>query len=195
MTHRMRELKLAADTQQGWLDAVLGDFPEFLSDHAACEKKASGMALSLASHYPDRADLLTAMADLAVEELSHYREVIGLICNAGLVPAADRKDAYVNALRLEIRTGPEVYLTDRLLVAAVIERRGHERFCLIADALKDPELKLFYTRIARSEERHWRLFLDLAIRHTDAPIEARLDALVQREANIVASLEFGPALH
>ena len=41
-------------TQSQWVEAVLADFNTFLSDHASAEKKASGMALSMASHYQDR---------------------------------------------------------------------------------------------------------------------------------------------
>ena len=67
-------------TPSGWLDAVCDDFDAFLKDHASCEKKASGMALNIASHYPDQPALVSAMADLAVEELGHYREVIRLLC-------------------------------------------------------------------------------------------------------------------
>ena len=51
-------------TAGGWLDTVLRDFDSFLKDHASCEKKASGMALNIASHYPDKPELLNAMADL-----------------------------------------------------------------------------------------------------------------------------------
>ena len=40
-------------------------FDQFLLDHAAAEKKAAGMALSMLSHYPDRARLVTAMSELA----------------------------------------------------------------------------------------------------------------------------------
>ena len=47
----------------------MDDFDRFLLDHAAAEKKASGMALSMVSHYPDRTRLVAAMTDLAVEEM------------------------------------------------------------------------------------------------------------------------------
>ena len=74
-------------TQSRWVEAVLADFNTFLSDHASAEKKASGMALSMASHYPDRPDILIAMADLAIEELAHYKQVINLILKRGASPS------------------------------------------------------------------------------------------------------------
>ena len=66
-------------TKPRWVEVVLANFDTFLSDHASAEKKASGMALSMASHYPDRPDILIAMADLAIEELAHYKQVICLL--------------------------------------------------------------------------------------------------------------------
>ena len=66
------------------------------------------------SHYPDQPALLMAMADLAVEELSHYREVIRIMLARGITPAADSKDPYVNQLNSHIRRGSEFFLLDRL---------------------------------------------------------------------------------
>ena len=81
----------------------MANFDSFLLDHAAAEKKASGMAISMLSHYPDRTELVAAMADLALEELTHYREVVKWIHKRGLITAADEKDHYVIAFRKAIR--------------------------------------------------------------------------------------------
>ena len=175
---------------------MLANFDSFLLDHAAAEKKASGMAISMLSHYPDRVELVAAMADLAVEELSHYREVVKWIHKRGLVTAADEKDPYVLAFRDCIRQGRNVYLLDRLLTASIIEARGAERFGLVAEALEDGALQRFYQSIARSEERHYELFLDLARRYIDPElVEQRWDELLDREAQIVAALPIRAALH
>ena len=174
----------------------MADFDAFLLDHAAAEKKASGMAISMLSHYPDRVELVAAMAELAVEELTHYREVVKWIHRRGLLTAADRKDHYVLALRNAIRKGPEVYLLDRLLTASIIEARGAERFALVAAALPPGALKKFYLSIARSEERHYELFLNLAGKYLNTRvIAARWDELLDIEAGIVASLPIQAALH
>lgn len=189
-------------TPPGWLKAVFGDFDSFLKDHASCEKKASGMALNVAAHYPDQPALVSAMADLAVEELGHYREVIRLLVDRGQQPGPDRKDAYVRALNDGIRRDPEFFLLDRLLVAAVIERRGNERFGLIAagigstDVAGADRLAAFYRAITASEDRHWQLFLDLAHSHCPGlPIAARLAELVELERHIMLAQPFEPALH
>ena len=179
-----------------WLACVLDSFDAFLRDHASCEKKASGMALNMASHYPDQPKLLDAMVDLAVEELNHYREVIRIMLARNIVPGADQKDPYINQLNHHVRKGPANFLLDRLLIAAVVERRGAERFGLVADALIDPGLKKFYQAIAASEARHWTLFYELAQSHGEhdevAPRFAELNLI---EGEIMQALPIKAALH
>lgn len=192
----MTDSPLRYPTPTAWTEAVMADFDSFLLDHAAAEKKASGMAISMLSHYPDKVELVAAMAELAVEELTHYREVVKWIHRRGLLTAADRKDQYVLALREAIRKGREEYLLDRLLTASIIEARGAERFALVAAALEAGPLQKFYQSIARSEARHFELFLQLAHQYLPAPmIEQRWDELLDIEAHIVAGLPVQAALH
>jgi tRNA 2-(methylsulfanyl)-N6-isopentenyladenosine37 hydroxylase len=192
----MPDSPLRYSTPAAWTDAVLADFDRFLLDHATAEKKASGMAISMLSHYPDRTELVTAMADLAIEELTHYREVVKWIHQRGLTIGPDQKDPYVVAFRESIRQGREVYLLDRLLTASIIEARGAERFALVAAALEHGPLKKFYQSIARSEERHFELFLDLAKKYLPLDIiEQRWDELLDIEAALVESLPIRAALH
>lgn len=175
---------------------MLANFDTFLMDHAAAEKKASGMAMSMVSHYPDRPELVSAMTDLAVEELTHFREVVRLIQARQLQLVADEKDRYVGQIRDKIRQGTDVYLLDRLISAAVIEARGAERFGLIAKAIKDPELQRFYQAIARSESRHYALFIDLAYLYFDrATVDARWQEFLSMEAEILSALPIRAALH
>ena len=183
-------------TDRAWTSVVLGDFDRFLQDHASCEKKASGMALSLASHYPDKPALVNAMVDLAVEELSHYREVVRLLAKRGVTIAPDTRDAYVRQLNALVRRGTENYLLDRLLVASIIERRGTERFGLVAEALPAGAEKRFFAALTQAEARHWSVFLDLARQYCGRElVEPRLQELVDSEARIVAGLPLEPRVH
>lgn len=192
----MEETPLLIETNPNWIQAVLSDFDSFLQDHAAAEKKASGMALSMLSHYPDRILLVTKMTDLAIEELIHYREVLRWIHSRGLVTASDTKDPYVLGLRQMIRKETDTYLLDRLLTASVIEARGAERFALIADAIERPPLKNFYKSLAKSEARHYRLFLELAEEYFDSSvIELRWKEILNIEAEVVSKLPIRAALH
>lgn len=179
-----------------WVDYVIERFDQFLLDHAAAEKKAAGMALSMLSHYPDRARLVTAMSELAAEEMVHFREVVKLIQERGLQLTADEKDPYVNEVRSWIRQGSEQYLLDRLLTGAVIEARGAERFALVAEALSPGSVKRFYQSLARSEARHYELFLDLAIEYfPPETVMLRWQELLSAEARYVQVLPIRAALH
>lgn len=190
------QLELRFATPAAWTEAVLAGFDAFLVDHAATEKKASGMAVSMLSHYPDKSALVKAMIDLAIEEMSHFREVVKLMSERDLQLQADSKDAYVNALRALNRRGKQEYFLDRLLLGAIIEARGCERFGLIAEALPAGKMKNFYRAIADSESRHGNLFLDLARQYfNEEEIALRLDTLLDHEARICAALPIQAALH
>ena len=191
-----QDTPLLCPSPQLWIDCVLDNFDAFLLDHAAAEKKASGMALSMVSHYPDRARLVLAMSELAVEEMVHFREVIKIIQARGLILGADTKDPYVNGMRSLMRQGSDLYLLDRLLTAGVIEARGAERFGLIANALPESELKTFYRSLTRSENRHFELFLDLASEYFPAEtINARWQEILVFESRVVVDLPIRAALH
>ena len=196
----MSGLKLAVQTSSEWLATVLGNFDEFLLDHAANERKASAMALSLVAHYPDRPSLIEAMIDLALEELNHFRQVVRIINKRGLVLKPDEKDQYINQLRGHMNKGSEDYFLDRLLSAAVIEARGAERFALLAAALDDtqPDLSLtsFYQTLTRSENNHYQLFLDQANGYFDREtVQSRLVEWLEFEKSVIQHLSIRPRLH
>ena len=187
---------LRFNTPKAWVDAVLADFDTFLIDHAQAEKKASGMAMSMLTHYPDKPKLVSAMLDLSIEELAHFREVMKLMHNKNLQLTPDEKDPYVNGIRQHIRKGTEQYMLDRLLTGAIIEARGCERFALVAKHHPDITLGEFYQRIADSEAKHHLLFIELACEYFEEDIVAqRLDELLDIEAAIVAKLPYRAALH
>ncbi|MDO6426896.1 tRNA-(ms[2]io[6]A)-hydroxylase [Thalassotalea sp. 1_MG-2023] len=179
-----------------WTEAVLADFDAFLQDHAAAEKKASGMAVSMLSHYPDRKTLVRAMTDLAIEELIHFKQVIKLMQARDIQLGNDAKDVYIKKIRGLFRHGQDVFFLDRLLVAGVIEARGHERFSLVAQALPEGKEKDFYVSIAKSEEKHKNLFVELAYEYFDkAEVDQRLEEILVAEAEICSQLPFTAALH
>lgn len=189
-------MRLLYTTSSQWVEKVLSDFDSFLLDHAACERKASGMAMSMLAHYPDKPELVKQMIDLAVEELQHFKMVMRLISERGLVMPADTKDLYVNELRKLFRRQGHEYLMDRLLMASIIELRGYERFSLVAQHCDDGKLKSFYQTIARSEEKHYELFIELAHQYFDpGDVEKRANELLVAEAAIVKVLPLRAALH
>jgi tRNA-(ms[2]io[6]A)-hydroxylase len=187
---------LRAATPRAWVDTVLDSFDEFLNDHAANERKASAVAMSLVAHYPDKARLLSEMVDLALEELGHYRQVIKLMLARNITPAPDEKDPYVNQLLKKIRKGPDDYFLDRLLVAAVIEARGTERFGLIATHHSDAQMRKFYGALEKSEANHHQLFLDLANDFFAAEVVSnRWQEWLELEAEIMLAQPIRARLH
>jgi len=189
--------RLRTHTSAAWLAAVLGDFDAFLQDHAANERKASASAMTLAVHYPERRALVDAMVELAGEELEHFGQVYALLVGRGLTLGVDTADPYMSGLtRLMRKRHMEHFLLDRLLVFGIVEARGCERFETLAPALSDPTLRAFYAGLTRAEARHHGLFVRLA--HATAPrtvVAARLDALLDAEAAIVAALPARAAVH
>ena len=187
---------LQISTSPTWTEAVLGDFNAFLLDHAACERKASAMAMTFVVRYPDRDQIHEPMIQLAREELAHFHRVFRLCKERGLRFSGDQKDPYVNRMIKLIRSGREEEFVDRLIMAGVVEARGHERFGLIASALPMGSLQRFYQEITDSEARHADLFVQLAAHYaSDEHIQERLAFFQESEAEIVADLQPRPALH
>jgi tRNA isopentenyl-2-thiomethyl-A-37 hydroxylase MiaE len=88
---------------------------------------------------------------------------------------------------------------DALLCAALIEARSHERLELLSRGFAEAgETRLadFYGALGSAEERHAALFVELARRGRPAgEVEARLEELALREAEILAALPFGARVH
>jgi tRNA-(ms[2]io[6]A)-hydroxylase len=188
--------QLQVKSSDHWLATVLADFDTFLLDHAANERKASAMAMSMVAHYPDKPDVLNAMIDLALEELNHFRQVVKLMQNFGLQPAGDEKDPYVNQIRKHLRDGKDHYFLDRLLSAAVIEARGAERFGRIAEADVSSEICVFYRTLARSEQNHHHLFINLALNYfSKDEVCSRLDDWLAIEAEVLSNIKVRARLH
>jgi len=180
-----------------WVQAVLGNFNEFLIDHANCERKASAMAMGLIAKYPDRKEIIPELIETAIEELEHFQEVYKLMEKRGIaLPAAMEKDDYITNLVNACRNGRDERFMDRMLLASVIECRGAERFKLIYEALTDKDLKQFYHMLWASEAKHGNIFVKLLFNYFDEKdIYQRLHQLVDLEAEVIAALPLRAALH
>ena len=111
-------------TDPRWLEVALVDLDAVHADHLHCERKAAQSALSLIRSYPERADLVDAMARLAHDETRHVIQVSQLMARREQPAAYDFGDDYAAALREHIRKREPDRLLDRLLVFAVIEGRS-----------------------------------------------------------------------
>src|ERR1051325_1926160 len=124
-----------------WLATALGDLDAVHADHLHCERKAAQSALSLIRSYPERGDLVAAMARLAHDETRPVAQVAALLVRRGQPASYHRGDDSAAARRREIRVREPDRLVDRLLVFAIIEGRSAERLALLAGALGDPRAR------------------------------------------------------
>ena len=80
----------------------------------------------------------------------------------------------------------------------MIEARSCERMQLLAEALEgtDPELAELYRSLLASEARHHNAYLDLARPLVDAAeLRARVDAIAEHEAHVIATAPGEARLH
>src|SRR3954470_11082380 len=90
-------------TDPAWLAIALGDLDSVHADHLHCERKAAQSALSLIRSYPERGDLVAAMARLAHDDPRHVMQVAQLMARRGQPASYDHGDDYAAALRRQIR--------------------------------------------------------------------------------------------
>ncbi len=194
---QMLGLKLPTDPR--WVDLAEITLEAVLSDHAYCEQKATSYCISLIQQYPERTDMVNALAPIVTEEWAHFRMVLAELKKRNLALLEQRKDNYVNQLmefRLKGGSRDDRFI-DKLLQCALIEARSCERFRLLSLHLKDEDLKAFYHKFMVSEAGHYRLFLDLAYQYGEKEkVKARWDAYLEYEQEIMKNLELrGDRIH
>ncbi len=182
-------------TDARWIGVALGDLDAIHADHLHCERKAAQSALSLIRSYPERTDLVTAMARLAHDETRHVVQVSQLMARRQQPAAYDFGDDYAVRLRDHIRKKEPLRLLDRLLVFAVIEARSAERLQILADNLEDERARDLYASLATAEVRHRDIFLALA-RDTDGVTwRARAAELAEIEAEVFIDRPITARIH
>lgn len=187
---RVLGIQLATDPR--WVNMAEMSLEEILTDHAYCEQKATTSCITLIQRYSDKELLVQKIAPVASEEWSHFRLVLKELEKRGLKLGRQRKDEYVNQLRLFIRKGvtPDELFLDRILVFAMIEARSCERFRLLSLNIKDKSLRHFYHKFMVSEAGHYRMFLDLAEHYIGKEkTQARWKACLDFEAKLVRNLK------
>lgn len=171
---------------------------EILTDHAYCEQKAASTAISLIVTFPEYPELVTEMIALAREEMGHFKMVHDRILARGKTLGKYRKDDYVVALMTFFPKGGtrKDQLVHRLLYAALIEARSCERFRLLAEQLRDPELAAFYRQLMASEAGHYTLFLNFARTYGDREVvDRKWQDLLAYEAEIMKGLGKKETMH
>ena len=193
----MLGLKLPTDPR--WINVAKQNLKEILTDHAYCEQKAASTAISLIIGFPRNSELVSAMTDLAQEEMSHFKMVHDLILERGYTLGIERKDEYVLQLLTFFPKGGsrEAQLTHRLLCAALIEARSCERFRILSEELEDRKLRSFYRKLMISEANHYTLFLKLARKYgpSKETVDQKWQSLLDYEATVIRKLGDKEPIH
>lgn len=193
----MLGLKLPTDPR--WVDLAEMDLEEILTDHAYCEQKAATSCISLIQRYPEKVEMVKALAPIVTEEWGHFRLVLLELERRNLKLGTQRKDEYVNEMMKFQQKGGnrEKSLLEKLLLFALIEARSCERFRLLSLNLKEDDLKEFYHKFMVSEAGHYRLFIDLAKNYFgEETVKARWQEYLAKEAEVLANLELrGDRMH
>ncbi len=152
--------------------------------------------MNLMFAYPGRAELCRELADIVVEELDHFRQVLDLLASRAIPFRMLRASNYGRQLNDLVRKQDPHRAVDRLLVAALIEARSCERFALLGDHVPDRELAEFYRSLFESEARHHSTYVRMARSFApDDVVSARLEELAAEEAAIIQRGDPLPRMH
>lgn len=191
-------LGLKLETDPRWVNIVESNIEEILTDHAWCEQKAATNAITIISLNSEHTDLVTDLLALAQEELQHFEMVHEIIKKRGYKLGRERKDSYVNELfKFMIKGGNrQQSLVDRLLFSAMIEARSCERFKLLSEKIKDPELAKFYHDLMISEAGHYTTFIGFARKYgKDIDVNKRWEDLLIYEGEVIKNYGKSETVH
>ena len=182
-------------TDPGWATLALSDPEALFSDHAHCERKAAQQAMSLLHAVNAYPDVVLRLARLAEQEAEHLRRVIEMLAGLGLHLRLDQPNHY--AQRLAASAADTI---DRLIVAALVEARSHERLSLLrAELVNHPtlgHLESFYAELCACEAGHASNYLTIAERVVGPDrVGARVERWIEREAVAIRSVEPRSAIH
>ncbi len=181
-------LGLQFETETSWVEVAKNGLKQLLTDHAFAEQKAAANATSIIINYSEETELVKDMADIAIEEMEHFRMVHNEMIKRGMVLGRATKNDYVlNLHKFFPKTGDRtVDLVHRLLVAALIEARSCERFRVFYKNIEDKELSKFYKDLMISEAGHYTLFLNYARTYMDKEIvDEKWESLLAYEAEMM----------
>ena len=193
------ELPLLVATSTDWAQLAAANLPIFLADHAVCEQQVAQYALALAGWSPDDFELVDAAANLAAEEIQHFRRVVAILNRRSLPTAGRRSNRWVQALRARIEPRQGVWTkVDRLLFGAIVEARSCERFTRLLEIVResDPEVGRLLTDLGPAEKRHWQLFYRLAGREVEpAELAERFRGWLELDRDLAARAGVEPTVH
>ena len=179
-----------------WLPKVRAHLPAVLVDHAHLERKAATAALNL-EKYVELHDRVSDLNAIAIEELQHFEQVLGLLRVRGIPFGPPQRSPWISGMMSALRKGRRHQVIDHLVVCSLIEGRSCEKFQILAAGVRDvdSELASFYASLVESEGNHYATYLIMA-RHIDEPeTDRRLDYFLDVDAQLIRQPNPLPLLH
>lgn len=183
-------------TPAEWARLVEQDPISLLEDHAHCELKAAASAHALIAKNPERTELVRDLADIAIEELEHFKVVVGELEARGGRLGEQSENVYAATLHRRSASTRESLVLDRLVIAHLIEARSLERFHLLAEGATDPGLRALFAELLPSEAAHQGFYAKAARSLFGRELaDARIAALRALEGEVMAQLPFSHTVH
>ena len=127
---------LRAKPPADWLDMIKANLPGVLVDHAHLERKAATSAINM-EKYAELHDCVSELNAIAIEELQHFEQVLGLLRERGIPFVSPQKSLWISGMMREIRKGRRQQVIDHLVACALIEGRSCEKFQILAEGVRD----------------------------------------------------------
>jgi len=184
------------ETPREWVALVEREPERLLEDHAHCELKAASSAHALIAKNPERTEMVRDLADIAIEELEHFKIVVAELESRGGRLGEQSENLYAATLHRRSAASRESLVLDRLVIAHLIEARSLERFHLLAEHATDDRLRELFAELLPSEAAHQGFYAKAARSlFGRGPAEARIAQLRKLEGEIMASLPFDHTVH
>ena len=179
-----------------WLPRIRANLAPVLIDHAHLERKAATSALNL-EKYVELHDRVRELNAIAIEELQHFDQVLGLLRERGIAFTSPQRSPWIAGMMSAVRKGRRHQVIDHLVVCALIEGRSCEKFQILADGVRDldPGLADFYASLVESEGNHYAAYLIMARHIDETETDRRLDAFLDLDAQLIRQANPRPMLH
>lgn len=179
-----------------WLEKVRAHLASVLVDHAHLERKAATSALNL-EKYIELHDKVSELNAIAIEELQHFEQVLGLLRERGIRFTSPQPSPWISSMMKHVRKGRRHQVIDHLVVCALIEGRSCEKFQILSEGVRDldPGLADFYASLVESEGNHYATYLIMARHIDEAETQRRLDYFLDLDAELIRQPNPFPVLH
>ncbi|MEM1448435.1 MAG: tRNA isopentenyl-2-thiomethyl-A-37 hydroxylase MiaE [Planctomycetota bacterium] len=183
-------------TPAEWVGLVERDPNALLADHAHCELKAAASAHALIAKNPGHLELARALAEVAIEEMEHFRIVLDELEARGGALGEQSENVYAAALHRGSAATRTSLVLDRLVLAHLIEARSLERFHLLSHHATDERLRALFAGLLPSEAAHQGLYERFARRlFGRETADERIAALRRLEGEVMRGLPFAHTVH